>query len=182
MNDTILQLGSVVGTGLAVVLVLWRMMRALRTDMVAAVAGVRADTKAEIADGRADMKEAIKELRENDLRHMDARIDRLDQRITTGFGEVREEIRGFRAEMGGLRLEVKAEVSDLRAEMGGLRSEVKADMGNLRTEMGGLRSEVKAEMGGLRTEMSAAIHDMRADMREHQRQVLDAVQAIAIAS
>ena len=185
MNDTILLLGSVLGTGLTLLLVLWRIIRALRTDMAAAIAA-----------GRADMKEAIKGLRENDLKHMEARIDRFDQRLTTGFGEVRKEIRGLRAEMGGLRSEVKAEVSDLRtemgelrAEMGGLRTEVKADIGDLRAEMGGLRTEVKAaigdlraEMGGLRTEVSTAIHDTRADMREHQRQVLDAVQAIALAS
>jgi chromosome segregation ATPase len=106
-----------------------------------------------IAGVRTDLSEAIKELRDNDLKHMEARVDRLDHRLTTGLGDVREEMRGFRAE-------VKAEVSDLRAEMGGLRS----------------------EMGGLRAEMNTAIHDIRADMRENHRQLLDAVQALPLAS
>ena len=211
MNDTILLLGSVVGTGLTMALVLWRVIHAVRTDMVAAVAGLRADTKADIAacyeaiagvrtemkegiagvrtemkegiagvrtdmqEGiagvRTDLREAIKELRDNDLKHMEARVDRFDHRLTTGLGEVREEMRGFRSE-------VKAEVSDLRAEMGGLRSE----MGVLRSEVKADIGDLRSEMGGLRAEMNTAIHDIRADMRENHRQLLNAVQALPIAS
>ena len=114
MNDVALAVvtaaGTAVGTGASVILVLWRIIRALRTDMATGIAGVRTEMKAEIGGVRSDMKAAIGQLRNNDLKHVETRIERVDQGLTAAIGEVRDELRGLRSDM-------TTAVSDIRADM-----------------------------------------------------------------
>ena len=132
MSDVAVTVVSSLGTGASVIFVLWRMMRGLRADMTA----------------------ALDQLRNNDLKHMEGRIDRSDQRLTAAIG-------GLRSEMLGLRTEIQETT-------GGLRSDV--------MEMaGGLRSEMRETADGLRSEMTAAVSDIRADMRSNQGQILELI-------
>ncbi|WP_423925462.1 hypothetical protein [Candidatus Palauibacter sp.] len=112
MTDVALAVVTAAGTGASVILVLWRIIRALRTDMATGIAGVRTEMemKAEIGGVRSDMKAAIGQLRNNDLKHVETRIERVDQRLTAAIGEVREELRGLRSDM-------TTAVSDIRADM-----------------------------------------------------------------
>jgi hypothetical protein len=52
---------------------------------------------------------------------------------------IRDDMRGMREELGGLRVEMREEIGGLRVEM--------------REEIGGLRAEMREEIGGLRAEM-----------------------------
>ncbi len=72
--------------------------------------------------------------------------------VKGGFGDMKEEMGGMRAEMRTGFGEMKEEMGGMREEMSGMRGE----MSGMRGEMGGMRGEMrgmKEEMGGMRAEM-----------------------------
>jgi chromosome segregation ATPase len=62
-------------------------------------------------------------------------VDRLDQRVESGFAEMREEIRAGRAEM---REELKAGRAETREEIDGVRGDIR----EIRAEMGALNRTI----------------------------------------
>jgi hypothetical protein len=71
----------------------------------------------------------------------DSRLDDLNQRVDSGFGETSREFQALRLEM---RTEFAAVRSEMRAEFGALRSEAAAESTSIRGEIAGLRVEMAA--------------------------------------
>jgi len=71
----------------------------------------------------------------------DERLDDLNQRVDSGFGEARDQLRDVRNEMREDFGDVREE---MRTEFGAVRKEIRAEFGAVREEIQGVREEIHA--------------------------------------
>jgi hypothetical protein len=76
------------------------------------------------------------------MAHLEGAYEQINHRL----GAMGEDLRGLRAEAGGLR-------EDLRSEIGGVRTELRGEIGGVRTEVGSLREDLRGEIVGVRREL-----------------------------
>jgi uncharacterized coiled-coil DUF342 family protein len=75
------------------------------------------------------------------LDDLNGKVDRLDERMESGFAEIREEIRAGRAET---REELKAGRGETRDELKAGRGETREELDYIRGDLGEIRSELGA--------------------------------------
>jgi len=73
-----------------------------------------------------------------------------DKEIIAGLSDIRGDIKGMKAEINGIRLEIKNLEEKQNIKIDGLRAELRAEMNGLRAEINGLRSEMNARFDDIR--------------------------------
>jgi len=96
--------------------------------------------------------------------------------VKGGFGEMKEEMHGMRAEMRTGFGEMKEEMGGMREEMGGMREE----MGGMREEMGGMREEMRTGFETLSSKQDQTTEEiklMRGDLKSYMDWKLERIKS-----
>jgi DNA anti-recombination protein RmuC len=115
-------------------------------------------------------------------RDLDALEKRLNLRIDSGIGSVRQELDSG---IGSVRQELGSEISSVRQELGSeissLRQELRSEISSLRQELGSeissLRQELGSEISSLRQELRSEISSVRREMGEMKQEVVALLRA-----
>jgi archaellum component FlaC len=139
------------------------------------------DTLARKIDRRFD---AVDEHFAEQRAYIEFAYERLDQKMSAGFAEVKADLAGVKADLGGVKADlagvktdlggVKADLAGVKTELAGVKTDlggVKADLAGVKTELAGVKTDlggVKADLAGIKTELAGVkteLAGVKADLR-----------------